>query len=101
IRKALSVTKKNGASAVDTAIRDLQHEYYITIDGSERKRNAKGEPYGWPVNRYARVVDWAPKGWLDNLKENSAEEAREMILDTGLAMSAGVNRQALAKKLSL
>ena len=53
IRKAMGVSKKNGASAVDTAIRNLQSEYIITIDGSERKLNAKGKPYGWPINRYA------------------------------------------------
>ena len=101
IRKNLGVTKKNGASAVDTSIRNLQAEYYITIDGSERKRNKQGEPYGWPVNRYARVTDWAPEGWLDTVKDYSADEAREIILDAGMAMGTGVNRQVLKKKLGM
>ncbi len=99
IRKALGVSKKNGASAVDTAIRNLQHEYYITIDGSQRKLNAKGEPYGWPINRYARVTDWAPDGWLDSVKDRSVETARELILENGVAMSENVDQQELAKKL--
>ena len=99
IRKAMGVSRKNGASAVDTAIQRLQQEYYITVDGSERKINAKGEPYGWAINRYARVVDWAPDGWLEQAKEFSAQDAREMILDRGMEISESVNRQELAKKL--
>ena len=84
---------------MDAAIRQLQQEYYITIDGNDRKISVKGEFYGWPVNRYRRVLDWAPAGWLDSAKDWSVAEARELILDDGVAMSQGVNRQALARKL--
>jgi len=101
VRHSLSGSRKYSASEIDTAIRQLQHEYYITVDGNERKVSAKGEFYGWPVIRYRRVVDWAPDGWLDSAKDWSAEEARELILDDGVAMSDGVNRQDLAKKLNL
>ena len=101
VRQTLGTSRKQGASAVDTAIQQLQREYYITVDGNERKVNAKGEFYGWPVNRYRRVVDWAPAGWLDSAKDWSTEDARELILDDGVAMSDGVNRQDLAKKLGL
>jgi hypothetical protein len=99
IRKSLGVSRKRGASAVDTAIRQLQAEYYITVDGSERKINAKGEFYGWAVNRYRRVEDWAPAEWLVGAKDWPVEEARALILDDGAAMSNGVDRQKLAKKL--
>lgn len=101
VRHIMGVSRKQGAHAVDTAIQQLQHEYYITVDGNERKVSAKGDFYGWPINRYSRVVDWAPAGWLDSAKNWSAEEARELILDAGVAMSKGVNRQELAKKLGL
>ena len=99
VRQTMGVSRKQDARAVDTAIQQLQHEYYITVDGNERKISAKGEFYGWPVNRYCRVVDWAPTGWLDSAKDWSAEEARELILDDGVTISTGVNRQELAKKL--
>jgi len=99
VRQALGVSRKQGAHAVDAAMVQLQHEYYITVDGNERKISAKGEFYGWPVNRYRRVVDWAPAGWLDDAIDWSAEGAREVILDDGVAMSNDVNRQKLAKKL--
>ena len=101
VRQIMGVSRKQGASAVDTALQQLQHEYYITVDGNERKVSAKGEFYGWSVNRYCRVVDWAPDGWLDSAKDWSAEGARELILDDGVAVSNGVNRQDLARKLGL
>jgi hypothetical protein len=101
VRQILGISSKQGAGAADTAIQQLQHEYYITVDGNERKVSAKGEFYGWPINRYCRVEDWAPVGWLDSAKDWSVEEARELILDDGVAMSNGVNRRDLAKKLSL
>ncbi|MBN2501905.1 MAG: hypothetical protein JXB38_14080 [Anaerolineales bacterium] len=101
VRQTLGVTRKKGGSAVDRAIEQLQREYYLTIDGSERKISAKGEPYGWPVNRYSRVLDWAPAGWQDDAKDWTAAEAQAAILDDGVAMSKGVDRQVLAKKFGL
>ncbi len=99
VRQTLGVSRKQGASEVDTAIQQLQHEYYITVDGNERKVSAKGELYGWAVIRYRRVVDWVPAGWLDSAKDWPVAEARELILDDGVAMSKDVHRQDLAKKL--
>lgn len=101
VRQIMGASRKQGANAVDAAIQQLQHEYYITVDGNERKVSAKGQLYGWPVIRYRRVVDWAPAGWLEGAKDWSAEEARELILDDGAAGAAGVKRQDLAKKLAL
>jgi hypothetical protein len=98
VRKALGASGKQGASALDTAVQQLQHEYYLTVDGNDRKVSAKGEFYGWPVNRYRRVPDWAPAGWLEGVEDWSAQEARELILDDGAAMAEDVNRRDLAKK---
>jgi hypothetical protein len=80
-------------------LRQLQREEYLTVDGSERKVNAKGKFYGWPVNRYCRVMDWAPAGWLDGIQDWSTAEARALILDDGVALSQGVSRRELARKL--
>ncbi len=99
IRQSLGVSRNQGVGAVDNAIQQLQQEYYITIDGNDRKISAKGKFYGWPVNRYSRVRDWTPAGWLDSSRGWTAAEARELILDEGVAMSEGVIRQDLAKKL--
>jgi hypothetical protein len=99
VRQALGVSRGQGLSAVDTAIQQLQKEYSITMDGNDRKVSANGEYYGWPVNRYRRVLDWVPAGWLDGVQDWSAAEAREWILEDGVAMSEGVNRRDLAKRL--
>lgn len=101
VRQILGAGRKQGASAIDSAIQQLQHEYYITVDGNDRKISAKGEPYGWPVNRYCRVLDWAPADWLGSTKACSVEEARKAILEKGVAVSDGVNPRDLARKLVL
>jgi hypothetical protein len=100
VRKTLGVSGKHGSSAVDVSVQHLQHEYYITVDGNDRKVSAQGKFYGWPVIRYSRVTDWVPAGWIDDAKNWSVEESRELILDDGITMSEGVNRQDLAKKLT-
>jgi hypothetical protein len=96
VRQTLGASRKQGVSTVEAAFKQLQREYYITVDGNERKVSAKGEFYGWPVSRYRRVVDWAPASWLGSAKDWSAEEARELILDDGVAMSRG-KRQELQR----
>lgn len=101
VKQILGASRKQGGSAVDAAIQQLQREYYITVDGNDRKVSAKGEFYGWPVTRFSRVTDWVPTGWLDSAKDWSVVGARETILEDGIAMSDGVNRQDLAKKLLL
>jgi len=99
VRQSLAGSGRLAASAVDAAVKQLQSEFYITVDGNERKVSAKGEFYGWPVIRYRRVTDWAPAGWLEGVSDWPAEEARNLILEDGVGMSTGVGRQALARKL--
>jgi hypothetical protein len=99
IRRLLSVTRKSGASRVDAALRELQHCYYITVAGDERKIGADGQPFGWPVCVYQRVTDWAPAEWLAGVTGWRSEDAREAILDDAVAMSGHIHRDLLAKKL--
>jgi len=101
VRQMMGVGRKQSASAVDAAIQQLQREFYLTVDGNERKISAKGEFYGWPVNRYRRVVDWAPPDWLESVKDWEPAEASRLILDDGVAMSQNVARQPLARKMGL
>jgi hypothetical protein len=101
VRQILGVSRQQGAAALDASIQQLQREYYLTVSGNDRKVSAKGEFYGWPVSRYSRVRDWAPAGWLEDAPNWPSAEARDAILEEGVAMSAGVKRQALAKKLGL
>lgn len=98
VRKTMGITRKADGRAVDTAIQQLQREYFITVSGSERKVSAKGEPYGWPVNRYSRVPDWAPADWLEGSSGWSVDAAQAAILDLADSFSNEVNLGKLAKK---
>lgn len=101
IRQEMGVTLKKGGSKVDRAIQELQQYYYITVAGSRRKTDKYGQPYGWPANVYDKVEKWAPPEWMKPEYGFSPEEARQRILDIGMAISYNVNPKELAKKLSL
>ena len=64
IRRLMGVTKKQGANKVDNAMKELQRTFYITVSGNRRKLNRRGEPYGWAINTYMKVTDWAPESWV-------------------------------------
>lgn len=78
IRRLMHVTKKEGASAVDSAIVTLQREFYITVSGNRRKTSFDGKEYGWPANTYSLVDDWA-SGWLTE-PLLSTDDARAAIM---------------------
>lgn len=98
IRRLAGVTKKKG-SRTDTAVRELQQNFYITVAGSRQKIDRLGQPYGWHINIYSKVEDWAPSDWLDTRPALSRREAAEEILDTAAANSRCVNRDKLAHVL--
>ncbi len=99
IRQALGVTKKEGASQVDTALRELQKEFSITVCGNRRKVSQDGREYGWPSNTYCRVADWAPAGWLDGSDMIDRDEARDQLLEIGCSIAPGIGRDVLSKLL--
>jgi len=101
IRRAMGVTKKQGAGKVDSALKELQRCFYITVSGNRRKVSRWGEPYGWAINTYLRVSDWAPESWLRGADRISREEAVEHILDIGVSIGESVNRNELARVLKL
>lgn len=99
VRHALGVTPKSGASRVDAALLELQREFYLAIVGSRQKMGKDGQLYGWPASVFDRVPEWAPAGWLQPAVQLSQTAAREMILESGLAMGSQVDPEALAKRL--
>jgi hypothetical protein len=98
-RKLLGVSAKKGVSQVDTALKELQRDYYITVSGNMRKISADGRLYGWPSNLYTRVVDWLPEPWIAWLTEWQRDEARESILDDVVAINKLLDRQVIARVL--
>ena len=101
IRMEMGVTLKKGGSKVDRVIKELQQYYYITVAGSRRKTDKFGQPCGWPANVYDKVENWAPEEWMKQNSGLSQEEARERILDNGIAISKNISRAELAKMLGI
>ncbi len=101
IRREMGVTLKKGGSKVDKAIRELQQYYYITVAGSRQKTDRYGQPYGWSANVYDKVENWAPEGWVRLNQGLSLEEAKERILDNGIAAGKNIDRSELAAILAM
>ncbi len=97
VRGALHVTKKEDASAVDTALKSLQKQFLISVCGNKRKLSFEGLPYGWPANAYCLTGLWAGD-WLKGARLPRAE-ARERILSHFEAQGIGESRKALQKAL--
>lgn len=114
IRSCMGVTGKKGGSRVDSAIVELQKLFQITVAGSRRKIDRKGQPYGWNINIYERVEDWMPSEWgitcgnTDSSKSSNdccganmdRDTAIETILEIGIKNGNNVNRDKLAKALA-
>ncbi len=96
IRKQMGVTKKEGASAVDTAIVWLQSKFYITVCGNRRKVSFDGIEYGWPANAYRLADDWASDWLLAPLA--STADARAQILAHIAALGSRIDIN-MAEKL--
>ena len=90
---------KGAAGQVDTALKSLQRTYDITVAGVEQKVSQAGVSYGWPATVLRLVTDWLPPDWIAGASAWSVTEAREAILDEGVALSRAVRRESLAKKL--
>lgn len=101
IRRIMGVTKKQGTSRIDNAVKELQRCFYITVSGNRRRVNQWGEPYGWAINTYLRVTDWAPESWLKGIDRLTRKDAIEHILDTGVSIGSSVERKELARVLRL
>ncbi len=90
----------SSSSRVDSRLQALQAAYYITGAGNARKVSRAGQEYGWPAMRYQRVLDWAPEGWLSDAPGMRVNEAWEIILDAGLAISAAAGTRLERKDLA-
>jgi hypothetical protein len=101
IRKEMGVTEKKGGSRLDSAIKELQQCYYITVAGNRRKTDKFGQPYGWPANIYDKVMNWAPIEWMKDCSHLDVKEAKEEIINVGLAIGKNIDRYKLEKALRI
>lgn len=64
----------------DGALTALQMQCYLTIRGMERKRNKKGEPYGWPCSLYGKAETLFGAEAIARAYGESPQRSRERIL---------------------
>lgn len=101
MRRALGITLKKGGSRLDASIKELQRDFYITVDGATLKMDKQGKQYGWYENIYSRVLDWAPVDWGVTESGLRREEAKREILYAALAINDRLDRDKLSKKLRI
>jgi hypothetical protein len=101
MRRTLGVTVKKGGSRLDASIKELQRDFYMTVNGATLKTDKHGRQYGWYENIYSRVLDWAPVEWRVTESGLSREEAKREILFSALAINDQLDRNKLAKKLGI
>jgi hypothetical protein len=98
--EAHRMVEGNSSSRIDNRLQALQASYYITGSGNARKVSRAGQEYGWPAMRYQRVLDWASEGWLSDAPGMRVNEAWEMILEAGQAVSAAAGMRLGRKDLA-
>lgn len=98
VRKAMGVTKKQGASPVDRALVTLQQEFLVSVCGNRQKIGRDGLPYGWSSNAYCRTDTYAPQ-CLAQAEGLGRREAEEKIYDHCARLDPAADRAALSKWL--
>lgn len=99
VRREMGVSSKNGASRVDAALVTLQRQFYLTVAGVRKKTAKSGQLYGWPASVFDRVMGWTPAEWLEPADGIDPMGARELIIDTGVAIGHNIDPKALADAL--
>ncbi|MDD3242335.1 MAG: hypothetical protein PHD32_01270 [Eubacteriales bacterium] len=82
----------------DGALKNLQEHFVISLTGSTRRRNAKGEPYGWSVGVYEMSQSWL-QPFLK--KVPGCREAADRVLRAGRRAAPTLSDARLAALLDL
>ncbi len=88
-------------AGLDSALKELQREFWITVAGNRRKLNRLQQPYGWPHLLYERVDTWAPASWVEIAESLTKKGANAAILSAGQAVAPWMEASQLAKILRL
>ncbi|MDR0445456.1 MAG: hypothetical protein LBH17_00210 [Oscillospiraceae bacterium] len=92
-------------SRFDSALTELQTRLYLTICGSQRRRNAQGEEYGWETMTYCTTEQfWQDKArgdLSDNVFIKAAEldetEAYDIIRERVLKLNPSAEEKRVRK----
>ncbi|MDD4796454.1 MAG: hypothetical protein PHO66_01635 [Eubacteriales bacterium] len=85
-------------SRCDTAIKSLQNRFVIALSGSTRRRNARGEAYGWSIGVYEPAWVWM-EPFLADIPHK--DQALANILDAARRQCAALTDKEWMKLLDL
>lgn len=71
-----------GTSGVESAVRELQRTWHVTVAGNRQRVGRDGVPYGWHHLVYERVDDWAPEEWTRDAASMSRDEAWSRVFES-------------------
>lgn len=97
IKQSLGVSKKNGLSRYNTAIKKLVSEYSISLSGAKQRIDKQGKPYGTPSIVYTTQEQWGTNEWR---KSVTRDEAIELVIAKGMRNYAS-NRKVIEKILGI
>ena len=84
-------------SRFEKALIDLQMGLYITICGQARKRNKRGEEYGWNSVVYCTTEQFWGEDVFDEADKIESNEAERMITEQVLRLNPDADRSQLRK----
>lgn len=79
--KKLAGFNKNGENNFEGTVTSLQMQTYIIIRRFSRKKNKKGEEYGWSVADYSLSENLYGSDYVRSRYNLAADKAKEMILN--------------------
>lgn len=74
------IKRATGAKGFEAALTALQNKSYCVIDGFERRRNKRGEPYGWNIARITTPEIAFGADWVKSKYDIAPETSGKRIL---------------------
>lgn len=90
---------KGGQTGYETAVTTLQMQTYLTVRGFERKRNRRGEVYGWPAGVFSTSEALYGPEHVHSQYHLPPQKALEIILAHMKKLYPGLPRAAYLKEL--
>ncbi|MDR1703842.1 MAG: hypothetical protein LBS19_04045, partial [Clostridiales bacterium] len=96
--KSLGRFARDEKSKFDAALTELQMRLYITICGTSRRTNAKGEEYGWNATNFSTTERfWADTDVFARASELNEAGAYAAIRERVLELNAAADERKIRK----
>ena len=74
------IKRATGAKGFEAVLTALQNKTYCVIDGFERRRNKRGEPYGWNIARIVSPEAAFGEDWVRSKYGDSPETSKNRMM---------------------